>query len=297
MIRVTNLTFRYNSGSPDAVKNISFQIDKGEIFGFLGPSGAGKSTAQKILTGQLKTYSGSVIIAENEIKDAERSLYNRIGVAFEFPNLYEKLTAKENLKLFGSFYSRRLIDPDLLLKMVNLYEDRDTLVGSFSKGMKMRLNFARSIMHSPDLLFLDEPTSGLDPVNARMVKDIIRSLKDQGTTIFLTTHNMHDAETLCDRLALIDNGALVVSGSPSDLKLQFGIKQLKVILKQENIRKEIAFSLDGLGNNISFLEAIKSGNIETMHTCEASLEDIFVLVTGHNLTGFQTDSMKNAETI
>jgi fluoroquinolone transport system ATP-binding protein len=297
MIRVTNLTFRYNSGSPDAVKNISFQIDKGEIFGFLGPSGAGKSTAQKILTGQLKTYSGSVIIAENEIKDAERSLYNRIGVAFEFPNLYEKLTAKENLKLFGSFYSRRLIDPDLLLKMVNLYEDRDTLVGSFSKGMKMRLNFARSIMHSPDLLFLDEPTSGLDPVNARMVKDIIRSLKDQGTTIFLTTHNMHDAETLCDRLALIDNGALVVSGSPSDLKLQFGIKQLKVTLKHDSIRKEIAFSLDGLGNNISFLEVIKSGNIETMHTCEASLEDIFVLVTGHNLTGFQTDSMKNAETI
>jgi len=295
MISVNNLSFRYNSGCPDVIKNISFAIKKGEIFGFLGPSGAGKSTAQKILTGQLKTYTGSVMIEGKEIKEAERSLYNRIGVAFEFPNLYEKLTAVENLKLFASFYTRDIIDSEKLLKMVNLSEDRNTLVNSFSKGMKMRLNFARSIMHNPDLLFLDEPTAGLDPVNARMVKDIISSLKERGTTIFLTTHNMHDAEALCDRLALIDNGMLVISGSPDDLKLQFGVKKLKVTLKHQNLRREMEFELPGISSDISFLEALKSDELETIHTCEASLEDIFIKVTGHSLIGLQKDYSDNAE--
>ena len=297
MISVNNLIFRYNSMSPDVIRNISFQINKGEIFGFLGPSGAGKSTAQKILTGQLKTYTGSVRIEGKEIKEAERSFYNRVGVAFEFPNLYEKLTAVENLKLFASFYTRDIVDPGVLLKMVNLYDDRNTLVGSFSKGMKMRLNFARSIMNNPDLLFLDEPTSGLDPVNARMTKDIISGLKRNGTTIFLTTHNMHDAETLCDRLALIDNGTLVITGSPTDLKMQFGEKKLKVTLKHDSIRKEIEFALKGIGSDILFLETLKSGELETIHTCEASLEDIFIKVTGHSLTGILTGSGNNAEII
>jgi fluoroquinolone transport system ATP-binding protein len=235
------------------------------------------------------------MIEGKEIKEAERSLYNRIGVAFEFPNLYEKLTAVENLKLFASFYTRDIIDSEKLLKMVNLSEDRNTLVNSFSKGMKMRLNFARSIMHNPDLLFLDEPTAGLDPVNARMVKDIISSLKERGTTIFLTTHNMHDAEALCDRLALIDNGMLVISGSPDDLKLQFGVKKLKVTLKHQNLRREMEFELPGISSDISFLEALKSDELETIHTCEASLEDIFIKVTGHSLIGLQKDYSDNAE--
>jgi len=293
MISVENLIFSYSSNSPEVIGNISFQIKKGEIFGFLGPSGAGKSTAQKILTGQLKTYSGSVIVEDKEIRTADRSLYNRIGVAFEFPNLYEKLTAAENLKLFGSFYSREIIDTGVLLKMVNLFEDRNTLVASFSKGMKMRLNFARSIMHRPDILFLDEPTSGLDPVNARMIKDIVIGLREKGATIFLTTHNMNDAETLCDRLALIDNGKLVISGKPEDLKLQFGEKKLKVTFKHNNSRLLKEYPLEGIGTDINFLESLKSGELETLHTCEASLEDIFIMVTGHSLTGQQVDSANN----
>jgi fluoroquinolone transport system ATP-binding protein len=288
MIRVENLSFSYNSVSPDVIRNISFSINKGEIFGFLGPSGAGKSTAQKILTGQLKNYSGSVRIEDKEIKTAERSIYNRIGVAFEFPNLYDRLTATENLQLFGSFYERTLITPDVLLKMVNLFEDRNTLAGSFSKGMKMRLNFARSIMHKPDLLFLDEPTSGLDPVNAKLVKEIISELKMQGTTVFLTTHNMHDADQLCDNLALIDNGAIVITGSPADLKQKFGDNKLKVTLKHNDSRTEKEFELRGIGSDKSFLEILNSDDLETIHTCEASLEDIFIKVTGHNLTGLPT---------
>lgn len=285
MITVENLSFSYNSLSPEVIKNISFSINKGEIFGFLGPSGAGKSTAQKILTGQLKNYSGSVKIEGNEIKSAERTIYNRIGVAFEFPNLYDRLTATENLQLFGSFYERTSTSPDVLLKMVNLFEDRNTLAGSFSKGMKMRLNFARSIMHKPDLLFLDEPTSGLDPVNAKLVKEIISDLKMQGTTVFLTTHNMHDADQLCDNLALIDNGAIVITGRPADLKQQFGDKKLKVTIKHNEFRTEKEFELRGIGTDKSFLEMLTSNDLETIHTCEASLDDIFIKVTGHNLTG------------
>ncbi len=294
MITVENLVFRYDSLSSDVVNNISFKINKGEVFGFLGPSGAGKSTVQKIITGQLKNYSGSVKIEGTEIKTAKRSIYNRIGVAFEFPNLYEKLTATENLRLFGSFYDRKITDPGVLLSMVNLYDDRNTLAGSFSKGMKMRLNFARSIAHMPDLLFLDEPTSGLDPVNAKMVKDIILELKSKGTTIFLTTHNMHDADSLCDRLALIDNGLLIISGTPADLKQQYGERSVKVTLNNDNSRIVKEFGLQGIGSDRAFLEALNSSGLETIHTCEASLEDIFCKVTGHPLTGSQNELSNNA---
>ena len=294
MISVANLRFRYDSGSTEVISGISFQIIKGEIFGFLGPSGAGKSTTQKILTGQLKSYSGSVIVAGEEIRNADRQLYNLLGVAFEFPNLYEKLTALENLKLFGSFYDRQLIDPGKLLGMVNLYDDRNSLVSSFSKGMKMRLNFVRSIMHNPELLFLDEPTAGLDPVNAKTVKDIIRSLKNQGTTVFLTTHNMNDAESLCDELALIDNGNLIVNGTPADLKLRFGEDKIRVTLRQGGSRILSEYSLKGIGSDKDFLETLKSGEIETIHSCEASLEDIFIKVTGHGLTGSITENTDHA---
>ena len=294
MITVSNLRFRYDSGSTDVIAGISFQIKKGEIFGFLGPSGAGKSTTQKILTGQLKSYSGSVLVAGAEIRNADRQLYNLLGVAFEFPNLYEKLTALENLKLFGSFYDRKLIDPGKLLGMVNLYDDRNSLVGSYSKGMKMRLNFVRSIMHSPELLFLDEPTSGLDPVNARIIKDIIKGLREKGTTIFLTTHNMNDAESLSDELALIDNGKLIVNGTPADLKLRFGEDKISVTLRREGFRILSEHSLRGIGSDEDFLETLKSGEIETIHSCEASLENIFIKVTGHGLTGTFSDNSDHA---
>jgi fluoroquinolone transport system ATP-binding protein len=294
MISVTNLRFRYDGGSADVISGISFQIRKGEIFGFLGPSGAGKSTTQKILTGQLKTYSGSVIVAGAEIRNADRKLYNLLGVAFEFPNLYEKLTAIENLKLFGSFYDRKLVDPGKLLGLVNLYDDRNSLVGSFSKGMKMRLNFVRSIMHNPELLFLDEPTTGLDPVNARIIKDIIRGLRENGTTVFLTTHNMNDAESLCDELALIDNGKLIVCGTPHDLKLKFGEDKVRVSLRHTDKRITSEYSLKGIGSDKDFLAAIRSGEVETIHSCEASLEDIFIKVTGHGLTGSLTETSDHA---
>jgi fluoroquinolone transport system ATP-binding protein len=285
MVNVEHLVFRYDQESDDVVRDIGFDINDGEIFGFLGPSGAGKSTAQKILTGQLRTYSGSVRVEGMEIKNAKRSLYNRIGVAFEFPNLYDKLTATENLRLFSSFYDRHISGFDDLLRRVNLYDDRNTRVASFSKGMKMRLNFVRSFMHKPDLLFLDEPTSGLDPVNARLIREIISDLKNKGTTIFLTTHNMHDADVLCDRLALIDRGELLVTGSPADLKVMYGEKKVKVTLNNGTARVYKEFDMRDLGTNTQFLEMLRSEDLETIHSGEASLEDVFIKVTGHGLSG------------
>ena len=190
MISVKGLSFSYTS-SP-FIENMSFEVRKGEIFGFLGPSGAGKSTLQKILTGLLTNYRGSVKVNGIEVKNRDRSFYEEIGIDFEFPSLYEKLTARENLRFFASLYKKSL-DIHELLKSVGLLQDADKRVADFSKGMKTRLNFIKALLHDPQLLFLDEPTSGLDPSNARLVKDIILQQKAMGKSIVLTTHNMKNS--------------------------------------------------------------------------------------------------------
>ncbi len=283
MIQVKDLSYTYPGSDHPVLKNISFDIQQGEIFGFLGPSGAGKSTTQKVLNGLLKGYQGSVIVNGTDLKKMDRSFYEKIGVAFEFPNLYMKLTALENLKLFASFFNSATRDPLELLEMVNLSADQNTRVSSFSKGMKMRLNFIRALLNHPEILFLDEPTAGLDPGNARIMKDIILDLKQQGVTIFLTTHHMDDAGELCKRLAFMVNGSLPVIDSTTALKLKHGKKSVKVeyLQNEEPLAKE--FSLNELSENQQFMEIIRTLKILTIHTQEASLENIFIEVTGHQL--------------
>lgn len=283
MIQVRDLTYTYPGGARPVLKNISFNIQKGEIFGFLGPSGAGKSTTQKVLNGLLKGYQGSVMVNGTDLKKMKRLFYEKIGVAFEFPNLYLKLTALENLQLFSSFFNSHTRDPLELLEMVNLSEDRDTRVSAFSKGMKMRLNFVRALLNHPELLFLDEPTAGLDPGNARIMKDIILNLQQEGVTIFLTTHHMDDAGELCNRLAFMVNGSLPEIDSTKALRLKHGKKTVKVEFTQNGNAVTQEFSLGELSENQQFLEIIKTKNILTIHTQEASLEDIFIEVTGHQL--------------
>ena len=218
MIDVQNVFFKYPSSENDTIKGICFKVEQGEIFGFLGPSGAGKSTMQKILTGTLRDYRGSVHVFDTEIKRRTSDYYENIGVDFEFPNFYGKFTAIENLKYFASLYSVKTMDPMELLEKVGLHHDAKKKVSSYSKGMKMRLGFVRSLLNDPKLLFLDEPTSGLDPANARVLKDMILEQKRMGKTIILTTHNMHDAEELCDRVAFIVDGTIKTIGSPHDLR-------------------------------------------------------------------------------
>ena len=171
MIQVENLSFSY-SDKP-FISNMNFTVHEGEIFGFLGPSGAGKSTLQKILTGMLPSYKGSVSVNGIACNRPTQQFYENMGVDFEFSTLYEKLTARENLKFFSSLYSRKTTDIDELLSAVGLENDADKRVSDFSKGMKARLNFVKALLHDPDIIFLDEPTSGLDPTNNRIMKDMI----------------------------------------------------------------------------------------------------------------------------
>ena len=283
MIQVQNLTYSYPGTEKQVLKNISFEINEGEVFGFLGPSGAGKSTTQKVLNGLLKGFGGTVHINGTDLSKMERSFYEKIGVAFEFPNLYLKLTALENLQLFASFFKSETRDPEELLKMVQLEGDRDTRVEAFSKGMKMRLSFIRALLNRPELLFLDEPTAGLDPGNARIMKDIILDLKQQGVTIFLTTHHMDDAGELCNRLAFMVEGKLPVIDSTQDLRLKHGKKTVRVEYKENGLACAEEFPIDQLASNPAFSDILNKREILTIHTQEASLEDIFIKVTGQQL--------------
>lgn len=262
---------------------MSFEIHKGEVFGFLGPSGAGKTTTQRLIIGLLRNYTGHINVLGKERSQWGKDFYEQIGVAFDFPNLYIKLTARENLQLIGAYYKIKSENPDKLLDRVGLLPDKDVRVESFSKGMKMRLNFVRSIMHQPDLMFFDEPTSGLDPVNAHIIKDIILEQKALGKTVFLTTHNMTVAEQLCDRVAFIVDGQIVVSGSPRDLMIEHGKKSVKVEYQTDGKLLEIEFEMNRLSENKAFMDILKTADIKTMHSCEATLEDIFIKLTGRNL--------------
>lgn len=283
MIRVENLIYSYPHAKKQVLKDISFEVGKGEIFGFLGPSGAGKSTTQKVLNGILKNYKGSVVVDGQELSAVHRFFYENIGVAFEFPNLYSKLTGLENLKMYASFYKSETEDPEKLLKIIGLLDDKNTRVEAYSKGMKMRLNFVLALLNKPEILFLDEPTSGLDPGNGRIMKDIILELKKQGKTIFLTTHNMLDADELCDRLAFMVEGEIPVIDSPHALKLQHGKKSIKVEYRKNGNTETRQFDLKAIGTNPDFQRLIQSPELETIHTQEASLENIFIKVTGQKL--------------
>ena len=283
MIDVRNLTFTYAGSNKSAVNGISFTIDKGEIFGFLGPSGAGKSTTQKILIGLLKGYQGQATVWEKNLGAWGADYYERIGVSFELPNHYQKLTALENLEFFRSLYSGETESPQKLLDLVGLTEDANTLVNQFSKGMQIRLNFARALLNRPELIFLDEPTAGLDPVNARKIKNIIRQLQQEGRTIFLTTHNMTVADELCDRVAFLVDGEITLIDSPRELKIRQGERQVRIEYRVNGRIEQKEFVLEKLGDNGDFLELLRHQQIETIHTKEATLEDIFIQVTGRGL--------------
>jgi fluoroquinolone transport system ATP-binding protein len=283
MITVKGLTFTYAKAAAPALHSLDFGVGQGEIFGFLGPSGAGKSTTQKILIGLLQNYKGEVRVFEKDLKSWGSDYYERVGVSFELPNHFLKLTALENLAYYRTLYSGKTLQPQEALEMVGLGEDGKTPVGQFSKGMKARLNVARSLINDPELLFMDEPTSGLDPVNARRIKELIQAQKKAGKTIFLTTHNMNVAEELCDRVAFIVDGQIRLIDSPRQLKLSHGQALVRVEFQANSHVERRDFSLDSLGHNADFLKLLQDEKVQTIHTQEATLEDIFIRVTGRSL--------------
>ncbi|MEE9464749.1 MAG: ABC transporter ATP-binding protein [Candidatus Neomarinimicrobiota bacterium] len=283
MIQVQDLNYTYHKGSKPAVRDLEFAVADGEIFGFLGPSGAGKSTTQKIIIGLLQGYGGTVSVLGRDLADWGNDYYERIGVSFEIPNLYLKLTARENLTYFGSLYRSAHRTPEELLEAVGLEEESHTPVAQFSKGMKNRLNVARALLHDPALLFMDEPTVGLDPVNAGRIKDLIRRQQEAGKTIFLTTHDMTVADELCDRVAFLVDGRIELIDSPRELKLRYGRHQVRVEFLEDGRTMEAGFDLEGLGGNEQFLDLLRRADLQTIHTLEASLADVFIQVTGRKL--------------
>ncbi len=283
MIEVNDLSFRYSGTDKPAVSGLSFTVQDGEIFGFLGPNGAGKSTTQKILIRLLSNYQGEVHALGRNLSSWSSDYYERIGVSFEFPNHFLKLTAAENLRYFAALYSGNITEPQELLDMVGLGSEADVPVGQFSKGMKNRLNIARSLLHNPQLLFLDEPTAGLDPVSARRIKEIILGQQKAGKTIFLTTHDMTVADDLCNRVAFIVDGHIKIIESPRELKLEHGIRRVRVETHDDGALTSSEFPLDGIGANSGFIDLLKQSNLETIHTLEATLDDVFIKVTGRSL--------------
>ncbi|MGV0635573.1 ABC transporter ATP-binding protein [Mycolicibacillus trivialis] len=285
VIRVRDLTFSYPKVSTPAVRQMDFSVGAGEIFGFLGPSGAGKSTTQKLLIGLLRGYRGEASVWGRAPSEWGPDYYQRVGVSFELPNHYQKLTALENLRFFASLYGVDTVDPMELLDAVGLADDANTRVGKYSKGMQMRLTFARSLINDPELLFLDEPTSGLDPVNARKVKNIIVDLKERGRTIFLTTHDMSTADELCDRVAFVVDGQIAALDAPTELKVARSRRSVRVQYRSEHGGLEVAdFAMDGLAVDPAFHTVLRNHHVETIHSTEASLDDVFVDVTGRRLT-------------
>lgn len=281
MIQVNDLYFSY--GKKPFIENLQFEVSEGEIFGFLGPSGAGKSTLQKILIGMLPAYRGSVTVMGTEVRTADHRYYERIGIDFEFPSLYEKLTAMENLRFFASLYQN--VDTDLmrLLENVGLHNDADKKVSDYSKGMKSRLNFVKALIHKPGLLFLDEPTSGLDPSNSRMMKDMILEQKREGTTIILTTHNMQDAQELCDRVAFIVDGSVKALDTPHNLIMQRGAGTLEYTYLKDGAECTGECALRQTGEDGILMSLIQGGDLLTVHSKEPNLGDIFMEVTGRKL--------------
>lgn len=283
VIDVKDVFFSY--GKTPFLRDISFSVSEGEIFGFLGPSGAGKSTLQKVLTGICTDYEGSASILGTESRKSGKDFYERIGVDFEFPSLFEKLTARENMEYFASLYSGSKRDINELLKEVGLYEHADKKVSAFSKGMKSRLNFIKALVHDPDVLFLDEPTSGLDPNNAKIMKDMIRKEKEKGKTIILTTHDMHDATELCDRVVFIVDGQMKALDTPHNFIMSRGAAKVTYTYMDEGVEQTVSSLLDEISEDTTLKKLIDENRITSIHSAEPTLSDIFIEITGAHLDG------------
>ncbi|HEY4662154.1 MAG TPA: ABC transporter ATP-binding protein [Candidatus Humimicrobiaceae bacterium] len=277
-----DLTYYY--GNLIAVNHIDFKVARGEILGFLGPNGAGKTTTINILTGQMKPKGGRAILLGMDVAVDVKKVKGDIGVCFETTNLYEQMTAIENLNLFARLFDIKSFDANALLNRVGLQGRGKDRVETYSKGMKQRLMVARSIVNQPQILFLDEPTAGLDPTSSLAIHNIIIQERNRGATVFLTTHDMVEADKLSDRVAFMNQGKIVALDIPLNLKQQYGKRALnaKVITPGGKLEdREIA--LDTADTPGSVKELFSNEKIVTVHSREATLEDIFIKITGRGL--------------
>lgn len=271
-ILISNLTKKFKDKT--ALKEISFSISSGEIFGFLGPSGAGKTTTINILTGQLPPDEGEVKILGKDCAQLTSDDFLELGIMSDNVGFYDKLSLYDNLLFFAKFHSVEIAYLDHLLKRLKLYDDRFNKAEKLSTGMKQRMLLIRAILHSPKVIFLDEPTSGMDPTLSQIVHELLLEIKNSGATIFLTTHNMDEATKLCDSIALLHEGKIVEQGSPRE-----------IIDKYSQTDKVKISYFDGREIIVPKEEAYKylGENTKTINTLETSLESIFIQLTGDKL--------------
>lgn len=277
-ISIRHLSKKFNKDF--VLKDVNAELQKGEILGFLGPSGAGKTTTIKILTGQLRPTSGEAEVLGIPCDKIDETIYEQIGIVTDVSGVYERMSVYDNLKYFARLLNVPLQDIDPLLERIGLYEHRRKPASKLSKGQTQRLILARAVLHKPKVLFLDEPTSGLDPSTALEVHKMLMELKDEGMSIFLTTHNMEEAAKLCGHVALLNEGVIVEYGTPQEICLKYNkVKKYKVQLTDgtKHFLKQSPKTAEQI--------ALWMGNdqIETLHSCEPTLETVFLEVTGREL--------------
>ena len=282
-IRVEDVSFSY--GDVEAVRGISFEVAPGEILGFLGPNGAGKSTTIKMLTGQLTPDHGKAQVLGVDVTADDPEMQAHIGVCFEEKNLYDTMSAVENLRFYASLFGIKSVDTDGLLRRVGLADRAGDRVSKYSKGMRQRLMMARTLVNEPKVLFLDEPTDGLDPVSSQAIRALIQQEAERGASVLLTTHDMHEADELSDRVAFINEGTLHALDTPENLKLRYGKRSVKVRLRAGDGVVERTVSLEDDGAGEALKAAVGSPDLMTIHTEEATLEHIFIEMTGRGLQG------------
>lgn len=272
MIKVERVTKRF--GDNIALNQISFSINEGEIFGFLGPSGSGKTTMINILTGQLQANSGKTELLGKDSQKLLPSDFEELGLVGDISGYYEKLSLYNNLLLFARLYGVSKSRIEEILKQVGLYDSKDTPAEKLSTGMRQRMLLARALINYPKVLFLDEPTSGLDPTTSKKIHKLLQELKERGTTIFLTTHDMNEATLLCDNLALLNKGDLIEQGSPSEIIQKYNTEKKVAVTYSDSTKKVVRFE---------DLQQEDYKKMMTIHSCEPTLEDIFIKLTGEKL--------------
>ena len=272
MIIVKNVTKKFNQKI--ALEEISFEVKKGEIFGFLGPSGSGKTTMIKILTGQLNADSGQTELLGKVSEKLTPADLELIGLVSDTSGFYEKLSLYKNLQAYAKLYGKPNARVDEVLKQVDLYDSKNLAAEKLSTGMKQRMFLARALINKPKVLFLDEPTSGLDPTTSKKIHELLLDLKESGTTIFLTTHDMNEATLLCDRLSLLNRGHLIEYGTPSSIIQKYNHEKKVQLTFADETQTEITF--EELGQK-------DLAQVVAIHSCEPTLEEIFIQLTGEKL--------------
>ena len=274
IVSINDLSIAFNTKK--VLMHMSFDVYEGEIFGFLGPSGAGKTTTIKALTKQLRVRPNSIELFGKPLEDHNASVYDRLGIMTDSNDVYDALSVYDNLKFFANLKHVDLDQVDQLLKEIGLYEDRKTLAKKLSRGMRQRLILATALIHKPALLFLDEPTAALDPKTTADIHNLFQRINQNGTTIFLTTHSMEEADKLCDRIAFLDNGTIVEMGSSEALKLKYAENEV-IVHYNDGTQKRVTKDQQGLQEL-----ANETKIINTIHSIEPNLETIFLAVTGRN---------------